>query len=77
VTPDVDLKVSAEHSTTSWRVRSIELMASIDDVVEKMEQQLRKLQQKVQDATAAGPSGGIAESPSGKRKMNLKREISA
>ena len=48
--PDVDLRVSAEHKHDFVAVcRSLELMASIDDVVEKMEQQLRKYKQKVQD----------------------------
>ena len=41
--PDVDLRVSADHKHDFVAVcRSVELMASIDDVVEKMEQQLRK-----------------------------------
>ena len=48
--PDVDLRVSADHKHDFVAVcRSMELMASIDDVVEKMEQQLRKYKQKVQD----------------------------
>ena len=47
--PRVDLRVSAKHkhdfvATT----RSDNLMAAIDNVVEKMEQQLRKYKQKVQ-----------------------------
>lgn len=48
--PDVDLRVSAEHKHDFVaECRSMEVMASIDDVVEKMEQQLRKYKQKVQD----------------------------
>ena len=48
--PDVDLRVSAEHKHDFVAVcQSMELMAAIDDVVEKMEQQLRKYKQKVQD----------------------------
>ena len=48
--PAVDLKVSAEHKHDFVATnRSDELMASIDKVVEKMEQQLRKYKQKVQD----------------------------
>ena len=48
--PDVDLLVSAEHKHDFVAAcRSMELLASIDDVVEKMEQQLRKYKQKVQD----------------------------
>jgi putative sigma-54 modulation protein len=48
--PNVDLRISADHKhdfvATS---RSENLMAAIDIVVEKMEQQLRKHKQKVQD----------------------------
>ena len=48
--PNVDLRVSAKHKHDFVAMcRSMELMASIDDVVEKMEQQLRKYKQKVQD----------------------------
>jgi putative sigma-54 modulation protein len=48
--PEVDLRVSTEHKHDFVaECRSLELMASIDDVVEKMEQQLRKYKQKVQD----------------------------
>ena len=48
--PDVDLKVSAEpkHVFVA-ESRSLELMASLDDVIEKMEQQLRKHKEKGQD----------------------------
>ncbi len=48
--PSVDLRVSAEHKhdfvATS---RSENLIASVDAVIDKMEQQLRKYKQKVQD----------------------------
>jgi putative sigma-54 modulation protein len=48
--PDVDLLVSAEHKHDFVaECRSLELMASIDDLIVKMEQQLRKYKQKVQD----------------------------
>ena len=48
--PNVDLRVSAEHKHGFVATnRSDELMASIDKVVDKMEQQLRKHKQKVQD----------------------------
>jgi putative sigma-54 modulation protein len=48
--PDVDLRVSAKHKHDFVAVcQGTELMAAIDDVVEKMEQQLRKYKQKVQD----------------------------
>ena len=49
-TPTVDLRVSAEHKhdfrATS---RSDSLAASVDAVLDKMEQQLRKYKQKVQE----------------------------
>jgi putative sigma-54 modulation protein len=48
--PDVDLRVSADHKHDFVAVcRALELMAAIDDVVEKMEQQLRKYKTKLQD----------------------------
>lgn len=48
--PRVDLRVSAEHKHDFAATdRSDDLMASIDKVVDKMEQQLRKYKQKVQD----------------------------
>ena len=49
-TPSVDLKVSAEHKHDFVATnRSDELMVSIDKVVDKMEQQLRKYKEKVRD----------------------------
>jgi putative sigma-54 modulation protein len=55
-TPGVDLRVSADHKHDFVAVcRSMELMAAVDDVVEKMEQQLRKYKNKVQDRHR-GPS---------------------
>jgi putative sigma-54 modulation protein len=49
-TPTVDLRVSAEHKH-DFRAssRSDNLMASVDAVLDKMEQQLRKYKQKVQE----------------------------
>ncbi len=48
--PTVDLRVSAEHKHDFVATnRSDELMVSVDKVVDKMEQQLRKYKQKVQD----------------------------
>lgn len=48
--PAVDLKVSAKHKHDFVAASaSGNLLASIDDVVAKMEQQLRKYKQKVQD----------------------------
>jgi putative sigma-54 modulation protein len=49
-TPTVDLRVSAKHKHDLVATdRADNLMAAIDNVVEKMEQQLRKYKQKVQD----------------------------
>ncbi len=48
--PNVDLRVSAEHKHDFVAVcHSTELMAAVDEVVEKMEQQLRKYKTKIQD----------------------------
>ncbi len=48
--PSVDLRVSAEHKHDFVATgQAGELMATIDEVVDKMEQQLRKYKQKVQD----------------------------
>ena len=48
--PNVDLRVSAEHKHDFVAVcRAMELLASVDEVVEKMEQQLRRYKEKVQD----------------------------
>ena len=49
-TPGVDLRVSAEHKHDFVATdRSDDLMTSVDSVVDKMEHQLRKYKQKVQD----------------------------
>ena len=48
--PSVDLKVSAEHKHDFVATdRSANLMGSVDAVVHKMEQQLRKYKEKVQE----------------------------
>ena len=48
--PNVDLRVSAEHKHDFVaECHSVELMAALDDVVEKMEHQLKKYKTKVQD----------------------------
>jgi len=61
--PDVDLRVSAVHKHDFVaECRSLELLAGIDDVVEKMEQQLRKHKQKVQDRHR-GPGHRVQEVP--------------
>ena len=45
--PIVDLKVSAKHKDFVATSRAEELMASIDQVIDKMEHQLRKHKEKV------------------------------
>ena len=46
--PNVDLRVSAKHKEFVATSRAEELMVSIDHVVDKMEQQLRRHKEKVQ-----------------------------
>ena len=49
-TPELTLRVSAEHKHDFLASdRSETMMASLDNVVEKMEQQLRRYKEKVQD----------------------------
>jgi putative sigma-54 modulation protein len=49
-TPQVDLRVSAEHKHDFVATaQAQELLASVDVVVERMEQQLRKYKERVQD----------------------------
>ena len=61
--PDVDLRVSATHKHDFVAVaRSLELMAAIDDVIDKMEQQLKKYKEKVQDRHR-GPGVHKRETP--------------
>jgi putative sigma-54 modulation protein len=48
--PSVDIKVSAEHKHDFVAtVRAGELMNSVDQVVHKLEQQLRKYKQRIQE----------------------------
>ena len=48
--PSVDVRVSAEHKHDFVATaRSADLMASIDQAIHKLEQQLRKYKEKVQD----------------------------
>jgi putative sigma-54 modulation protein len=62
--PDVDLKVSAEPKHVFVAEgRSLELMASLDDVIEKMEQQLRKHKEKGQDRHTRVPGHKTMETP--------------
>jgi putative sigma-54 modulation protein len=69
--PSVDLKVSAKHKHDFMAVGTADnLLASIDDVLGKMEQQLRKHKQKVQDRhrgtgheSLEGPSEATPETP--------------
>ena len=61
-TPGVDLRVSAEHKHDFMATaREAELMASVDAVVDKMEQQLRKYKEKVQDRHRGGPGHRLPE----------------
>ena len=49
-TPSVDLRVSAEHKHDFVATdRSSSLMGSVDTAVHKLEQQLRKYKEKIQD----------------------------
>jgi len=49
-TPQVDLRVSAEHKHDFVATdRSAELMTSVDTVVHKLEQQLRKYKDRIQN----------------------------
>lgn len=48
--PSVDLKVAAEHKHDfTATVRSGDLMGSVDQVIHKLEQQLRRYKEKIQD----------------------------
>lgn len=48
--PEIDLRVSAEHKHDFVAsVRAGELMAGVDGAIHKIEQQLRKYKQKIQD----------------------------
>jgi putative sigma-54 modulation protein len=55
--PSVDLKVSAEHKHDFVAAaEGTELMAAIDIVIHKLEQQLRKYKQKIQDHHRSTPA---------------------
>ena len=54
--PDVDLRVSAEHKHDFVASHTGELMAAIDAVSDKMEQQLRKYKEKVQERHRNSPN---------------------
>lgn len=47
--PTVDVRVSAEHKHDFVASHTGELLSSIDHVIHKLEQQLRKYKQKIQD----------------------------
>ena len=69
--PSVDLRVSAEHKHDFVaESRSMELMASIDVVVEKMEHQLLKYKTKVLDRHR-GPGHRQMEVPEGPEPGDL------
>ena len=49
-TPTVDVKLSAEHKHDFVATeKGVDLMASVDGAIHKLEQQLRKYKEKVQD----------------------------
>ena len=64
-TPTVDIRVSAEHKHDFVATeQSTSLMAALDGVVHKLEQQLRKYKEKVQDhhrATTTRHGGAASE----------------
>ena len=62
-TPSVDLRVSAEHKHDFVATdRSTSLMGSVDEVIHKMEQQLRKYKEKIQSRHRNAGSR-VAEAP--------------
>jgi putative sigma-54 modulation protein len=61
-TPGVDLRVSAEHKHDFIATaQEGELMVSVDAVVSKMEHQLRKYKEKVQDRHRGGAGHRLPE----------------
>jgi len=69
--PRVDLKVSAEHKHDFVATAQTEdLMASIDQVLPKLEQQLRKYKQKIQErhrnSTTRQAEGPKTSGPTGR-----------
>lgn len=48
-TPDVEVRVSAEHTDGFVATDSGELMAALDSTIRKLEQQLKKHKEKIQD----------------------------
>jgi putative sigma-54 modulation protein len=68
-TPSVDVRVSAEHKHDFVATeQSANLMAALDGVIHKLEQQLRKYKEKVQDhhrAPAARNESASLEGESG------------
>jgi putative sigma-54 modulation protein len=64
--PTVDARVSAEHKHDFVATeQSTSLMAALDGVIHKLEQQLRKYKEKVQDRHRTGTNrhGGAAPGP--------------
>ena len=71
-TPTVDVRVSAEHKHDFVAAeQSTSLMAALDGVIHKLEQQLRKYKEKVQDHhRATGPrheTASLEEEPAGEQ----------
>lgn len=63
--PTVDLRVSAEHKHDFVATQQGELFAALDQVVHKVEQQLRKYKERIQDhhRTPAVRESGSQEKP--------------
>jgi putative sigma-54 modulation protein len=56
--PEVEFVVSAEHKQDFIaRYRGADLLATVDQAVQKMEQQLRKYKEKLQDHRRTPPQG--------------------
>ena len=61
-TPAIELLVSAEHKHDFVaRHSSSDVLAAVDQVIQKMEQQLRRYKEKVQDRRRTPPMGAAPE----------------
>ena len=61
-TPLIELLVSAEHKHDFVaRQSGKDVLAAVDQVIQKMEQQLRRYKEKVQDHRRTPPMGGTPE----------------
>lgn len=69
-TPTVDVRVLAEHKNDLVaHERAEELMIAVDAVIHKLEQQIRKHKEKIQDRHR-GPSHRQQETPSGSEQAD-------